>query len=100
MNAQPHPSQMSREIERELARRLDVAQAENIPAELMIAGNRYRLVPVADALQTPEQAHTAKSNLHKQFGSVTPRTRPEDFPALREEFERGVAEDALTRGQQ
>lgn len=28
------------------------------------------------------------------FGAVTPRQRPEDFRALREEFERGAAADA------
>jgi len=52
---------------------------------------------VADA---DEQVQQAKSNLHKHFGSVTPRNHPEDWAALRREFEEGVAEDAATRGQQ
>ncbi len=47
-----------------------------------------------------EQMQEAKSNLHKHFGSVTPRTRPEDWADLRREFEEGVAADAATRGQQ
>lgn len=50
--------------------------------------------------QTAEQVQAAKNTLRQLFGSVTPRQRPEDFKALREEFERGVAEDALTRGHQ
>jgi AbrB family looped-hinge helix DNA binding protein len=29
------------------------------------------------------------------YGSIVPRQRPEDFRALREDFERGVAEEAL-----
>jgi hypothetical protein len=30
------------------------------------------------------------------YGSVQPRTRPEDLRRLRDEFERGVAEEALS----
>jgi len=30
------------------------------------------------------------------FGAVTPRQRPEDFQALRRQFEEGVAEDVIT----
>lgn len=47
-----------------------------------------------------EQVQQAKSNLHKHFGSVTPRNRPEDWAELRREFEEGVAADAAMRGQQ
>jgi len=145
MGAQPQPNSMNPEIERELARRLDVAKHENKPAEVQIAGNRYRLVPVDDTQTTDEpnaaydpqqmreaihaaagtmkgvnreelpadlraergqgrltveDVQAAKGNLRKHFGSVTPHHRPEDFAALREEFERGVAEDARTRGHQ
>lgn len=100
MSARPHPNRMSQEIERELARRLDAAKREHTPAEVAIAGTRYRLVPVDEPAPTAEEARLAKSNLRKHFGSVAPRRRPEDFAALRQEFERGVAEDALTRGQQ
>ena len=32
------------------------------------------------------------------FGAVAPRKRPEDFQALREEFERGVAADVAGDG--
>jgi len=47
-----------------------------------------------------EQVQQTKSNLHKHFGSVTPRNRPEDWADLRREFEEGVAAEAATRGQQ
>jgi len=40
----------------------------------------------------------ATSKILEIYGSVTPRNRPEDFAALREEFETGVAEEA-TRDQ-
>ena len=30
------------------------------------------------------------------YGSIQPRSKPEDFRRLREEFERGVAEEALS----
>ncbi len=46
-----------------------------------------------------EQVQQAKNNLHKHFGSVTPRTRPENWAELRREFEEGVAAEAATRGQ-
>lgn len=123
MSAPAQPNQIAAEIERELARRLDVAKQENRPAEVLIAGHRYRLVLIEAELETTdgpvanydpwadfraereqgmpaaEDVRAAKGTLHKHFGSVTPHHRPEDFAALREEFERGVAEDARTRGQ-
>lgn len=100
MSAQPHSDQMNQEIERELARRLSIARAENKPAQVKIEGRAYRLVPVDETPTPAEGVQAAKSDLRKHFGSVTPHRRPEDFAALREEFERGVAEDALTRGRQ
>jgi hypothetical protein len=48
MSARPQTNDMNQEIERELARRLDIAQAQNKPAEVKIAGKAYRLVPVDD----------------------------------------------------
>ena len=39
----------------------------------------------------------AGSRLLRHFGSVTPHRRPEDFKALREAFEQGVAEEALAK---
>lgn len=56
MNAQPQPNQMNQEIERELARRLSRAEAENKPAVVEIAGNRYRLVPEDDIQTTDDPA--------------------------------------------
>jgi hypothetical protein len=53
----------------------------------------------ADVTDADEQVRQAKSNLLKHFGSVTPRNHPENWVALRREFEEGVAEDAATRGQ-
>jgi AbrB family looped-hinge helix DNA binding protein len=41
-----------------------------------------------------------KSTLLEGFGSVQPHHRPEDWTAVRREFEELVAEDAMTRGQQ
>jgi len=54
MNAQPQQSQMNQEIERELARRLSRAETKNEPVVVEIAGNRYRLVPVDDDIQTTD----------------------------------------------
>ncbi len=99
MSAQPHPKHIHPDIERELARYLASARSENKPAEVTIAGSRYRLVPVDETPPTATDVQAAKRTLRKHYGSVTPHQRPEDFAALREEFERGVAEDALTRGQ-
>lgn len=39
----------------------------------------------------------ATSRLLDGYGAVTPRSRPEDYDALREEFESGVAEEALRK---
>jgi antitoxin PrlF len=38
----------------------------------------------------------ATSKLLAGYGAVTPRKKPEDFRALREEFEKGVAEDVIS----
>ena len=54
MSAQPQRQNIDGEIERELARRLSIAAAEHKPAEVEIAGNRYRLVPVDDDIQTTD----------------------------------------------
>jgi hypothetical protein len=40
----------------------------------------------------------ASSKLLQWFGSVTPRNKPEDFEKIREEFEKGVAEDVASEG--
>lgn len=40
----------------------------------------------------------APSKVLRWYGSVTPRQRPEDFRKLREEFERGVAEEVISEG--
>jgi len=45
-----------------------------------------------------EQVRQAKSNLHKHFGSVTPRNRPEDWRAIREAVEEGIAEEVMREG--
>jgi len=56
MSPHPQPNQMNQEIERELAQRLDRAPAENKPTEVVIAGNRYRLVPDDDIQTTDDPA--------------------------------------------
>jgi antitoxin PrlF len=40
----------------------------------------------------------ASSKLLQWFGSVTPRNKPEDFQKVREEFEKGVAEEVASEG--
>src|SRR5205823_1989617 len=40
----------------------------------------------------------ATSKLLQGFGTVKPEKKPEDFRKLREEFERGVAEEAASEG--
>ncbi len=40
----------------------------------------------------------ASSKLLQWFGSVTPRNKPEDFQKIREEFEKGVAEEGASEG--
>jgi antitoxin PrlF len=40
----------------------------------------------------------ASSKLLQWFGSVTPMNKPEDFQKIREEFEKGVAEEGASEG--
>ena len=40
----------------------------------------------------------APSKVLRWYGSVTPRQRPKDFGKLREEFEKGVAEEVISEG--
>lgn len=40
----------------------------------------------------------ASSKLLQWFGSVRPRNKPEDFQKVREEFEKGVAEEVASEG--
>ncbi len=39
------------------------------------------------------------SKVLRWYGSVAPKERPEDFREIREEFERGVAEEVDSEGQ-
>ena len=39
----------------------------------------------------------AQSKVLRGFGAVTPRKRPEDFRELRQEFEKGVAEEVQAK---
>ena len=54
--AQRRTDNVNQEIERELARRLDNARAENKVAVIEIAGNLYRLLPVDDIQTTDDPA--------------------------------------------
>ncbi len=91
MNAQPHPHQMNQEIERELARRLTKAQAEHKPAEVEIAGNRYRLVPVDDDIQmtdepnAPYDPQKMREAIHAAAGTMKGVDRDELLADLRAE---------------
>jgi AbrB family looped-hinge helix DNA binding protein len=40
----------------------------------------------------------SSSKLLKWYKSVTPRNKPEDLRAIREEFEKGVAEEVISEG--
>lgn len=90
MSAQPQPTNMEHEIERELARRLDMAKNENKPAEVVIAGNRYRLVPVDD-IHTTDEPSTAydprkmRAAIHAAAGAMKGVNRDELFADLRAE---------------
>lgn len=53
MRAQCHEDDMSPDIERELVRRIGEAEAARRPAEIVLSGRRYRLMPVED-VQTTE----------------------------------------------
>ena len=41
----------------------------------------------------------ASSQLLAGFGAVSPKNRPENFQAMREEFEKGVAEDVVSEAE-
>ncbi|MGI8961527.1 MAG: hypothetical protein ACR2IV_17555 [Bryobacteraceae bacterium] len=69
MSAQQQQNQMDQDIERELARRLNKAQAENKPAEVEIAGNLYHLVPVDDDIQTTDDP-AANYDLAKVLAAI------------------------------
>jgi hypothetical protein len=90
MNAQPQPRAMNEEIERELARRLNRAQVENRPAEVEIAGNRYRLVPVDDIQTTNDPAKNydpqkMRAAIHAAAGTMKGVNRDELLADLRAE---------------
>jgi hypothetical protein len=81
---------MNQEIEQELARRLNKAQAENKPAEVMIAGERYRLVPVDDIQTTDEpnaryDPQKMRDAIHAAAGTMKGVNREELLADLRAE---------------
>ncbi len=91
MSAQPQQSQMDQAIERELARRLNKAQAENMPAEVEIAGNLYRLVPVDDDIQMTDEPNAhydpqkMRDAIHAAAGTMRGVNRDELLADLRAE---------------
>ncbi|MHB8647963.1 MAG: AbrB/MazE/SpoVT family DNA-binding domain-containing protein [Thermomicrobiales bacterium] len=71
-----------------------------IPAEIrhllgLKPKDKVRFVTDADGVRV----RPAESKMAKHFGSVKPINRPEDWTAVRREFEELAAEDAMTRGQ-
>ena len=48
MSAQHQDDDIDRDVEKELVRRLVEAEAEHRPAEVTLAGRRYRLVPIEE----------------------------------------------------
>ncbi|MGI8854503.1 MAG: hypothetical protein ACR2JW_02015 [Thermomicrobiales bacterium] len=91
MNAQPQPNQVDQDIERELARYLDSAKNENKPAEVMISGNLYRLVPVDDDIQTTDEPNAPydpqkmREAIHAAAGTMKGVNRDELLADLRAE---------------
>ncbi|MDQ2783686.1 MAG: AbrB/MazE/SpoVT family DNA-binding domain-containing protein [Chloroflexota bacterium] len=53
-----------------------------------------RIVPITDGVKIER----AESKLLKGFGAVTPHQRPEDWRAIREAVEEGVAEEVMQEG--
>lgn len=91
MNVQPQTHQINQEIERELARRLTRARADNTPAEVEIAGNRYRLVPVDDDIQMTDEPNAhydpqkMRAAIHAAAGTMKGVDRDELLADLRAE---------------
>lgn len=56
MSAQPRTKNIDQDVERELARRLTQAQAEDKLAEVEIASHLYRLAPMEDIQTTDDPA--------------------------------------------
>jgi len=86
---------------REFESRMTQKGQVTIPAEIrqqlgLKPKDKVRFVTDADGVRV----QPAESKLAKHFGSVKPINRPEDWTAVRREFEELVAEDAMTRGQQ
>jgi len=53
-----------------------------------------RIVPTKDGVKIER----AQSKLLKGFGAVTPHQRPEDWRAIREAVEEGIAEEVMREG--
>ena len=70
-------------IPQEIRSRLGIKPGDRVAFELN--GDQVTLRP-------------ARSKLLEAYGAVSPRQQPEDFRALREEFEHGVAEEAASEG--
>jgi TPP-dependent 2-oxoacid decarboxylase len=91
MKKRPQQNQMDQDIERELARYLDRAKNENKPAEVMIAGNLYRLVPVDDDIQMTDEPNAnydpqkMSEAIHAAAGTMKGVNRDELLADLRAE---------------
>ncbi len=66
-------------LPRRIREYLGLAPGDQVRFE--IEGDTVRIVPVI-------------SRLEENFRKVAPRSRPEDYRRIREEFEKGVGEDA------
>jgi len=53
-----------------------------------------RIVPIAGGVKIER----AESKLLKGFGAVTPHRRPEDWRAIREAVEEGIADEVMREG--
>jgi hypothetical protein len=95
---------MSREIKSidithtpELLHLAEEVAATMQPRSLQKAGHTLAVVlPVVSKTapqRVPGSGEAAVARLRATHGTIPPRNTPEDFAALREEFERGVAEE-------
>lgn len=86
---------------REYESRMTQKGQVTLPAELraklgLRPKDTVRFIEEADGIKVQR----AESRLRKYFGVVKPHNYPEDWTAVRREFEERAAEDARTRGQQ
>jgi hypothetical protein len=85
--AAPELQRLAEEVSSTMQPRRIQRDGETIAVVMPVASKRRRPSP------SPVSGSAAVTRLRAVYGTVTPRRRPEDFRALREEFELGMAEE-------